>query len=152
MERLGLLAVLLPELAALRGVPQAKALPGDALDHSLRTVDALPADRPGCAWQACCTTWARRRPWPTATSSVTIARAPGWRRTSCGGCDCPARMRAWIARLVRQHMFAYTSDWTDAAVRRFVRRVGADLLDDLFALRAADNAASGVARAGRPAG
>ena len=41
-------------------------------------------------------------------------------------------------------MFAYTSDWTDAAVRRFVRRVGADLLDDLFALRAADNAASGA--------
>ena len=41
-------------------------------------------------------------------------------------------------------MFAYTPDWTDAAVRRFVRRVGADLLDDLFALRAADNAASGA--------
>ena len=45
-------------------------------------------------------------------------------------------------------MFAYEPDWTDAAVRRFLRRVGADLLDDLFALRAADNAASGVARAG----
>ena len=29
-------------------------------------------------------------------------------------------------------------------MRRFVRRVGADLLDDLFALRAADNAASGA--------
>ena len=43
MERLGLMAVLLPELTALRGVPQAKALPGDALDHSLRTADALPA-------------------------------------------------------------------------------------------------------------
>jgi hypothetical protein len=42
-------------------------------------------------------------------------------------------------------MFAYTPDWTDAAVRRFIRRVGVDLLDDLFALRVADNAASGVA-------
>jgi len=41
-------------------------------------------------------------------------------------------------------MFAYTADWTDAAVRRFIRRVGVDLLDDLFALRAADNAASGA--------
>ena len=44
LERLGLLAVILPELAALRGVPQSKALPGDALDHSLRTVDAAAAD------------------------------------------------------------------------------------------------------------
>jgi hypothetical protein len=43
-------------------------------------------------------------------------------------------------------MFAYTPDWTDAAVRRFIRRVGTDLLDDLFALRGADNAASGVQR------
>jgi hypothetical protein len=41
-------------------------------------------------------------------------------------------------------MFAYTTDWTDAAVRRFVRRVGRDLLADLFALRAADDVASGV--------
>ncbi len=56
----------------------------------------------------------------------------------------PREMPPAIVRLVRQHMFAYTSDWTDAAVRRFVRRVGADLLDDLFALRAADNAASGA--------
>jgi len=51
---------------------------------------------------------------------------------------------ARVARLVRHHMFVYTSDWTDAAVRRFVRRVGADLLPDLFALRAADDAASGT--------
>jgi hypothetical protein len=41
-------------------------------------------------------------------------------------------------------MFAYSANWTDAAVRRFVRRVGQDLLEDLFALRAADNAASGT--------
>jgi hypothetical protein len=49
-----------------------------------------------------------------------------------------------VTRLVRHHMFAYSPEWTDAAVRRFVRRVGADLLDDLYALRRADNAASGV--------
>src|SRR5207244_8616553 len=41
-----LLAVILPELQALRGVAQAKARPGDALDHSLRTADALPASDP----------------------------------------------------------------------------------------------------------
>jgi len=46
--------------------------------------------------------------------------------------------------LVRHHMFAYGSEWTDAAVRRFIRRVGAPALMDLFALRRADDVASGV--------
>jgi tRNA nucleotidyltransferase/poly(A) polymerase len=46
MERLGILAVILPELAALRGVEQGKLLGGDALDHSLRAADALPATDP----------------------------------------------------------------------------------------------------------
>jgi hypothetical protein len=41
-------------------------------------------------------------------------------------------------------MFGYDATWTDAAVRRFIRRVGPDRIDDLFALRLADNAASGV--------
>ena len=45
-------------------------------------------------------------------------------------------------------MFAYEPTWSDAAVRRFLRRVGPDRLDLLFALRRADNAASGVSAAG----
>jgi tRNA nucleotidyltransferase (CCA-adding enzyme) len=48
-----------------------------------------------------------------------------------------------VAHLVRQHMFAYEPGWSDAAVRRFVRRVGAEALDELIALRAADNVGSG---------
>jgi hypothetical protein len=41
-------------------------------------------------------------------------------------------------------MFGYSPEWTDAAVRRFIRNVGAGSLPDLFALRRADNIASGV--------
>ena len=44
LERLGLLAVVMPELTALRDVPQSKAIPGDALDHTLRAVDAAPPE------------------------------------------------------------------------------------------------------------
>jgi hypothetical protein len=40
-------------------------------------------------------------------------------------------------------MFAYQPGWTDAAVRRFVRKVGPGCIDDLLALRAADNEGSG---------
>lgn len=44
-----------------------------------------------------------------------------------------------ITNLIGNHMFEYTSEWGDAAVRRFIRRVGGvENVDDLFALRQAD--------------
>ena len=146
LEALGLLDALLPELAALRGVPQAKSLPGDALDHSLRTADALPADRPLLRLAGLLHDLGKAETLADGhfigheVAGANLAEAVGDRlRLS------RADVR-WLSRLVRQHMFAYTPDWTDAAVRRFIRRVGLDLLDDLLALRAADNAASGVAQ------
>ena len=41
-----LLEVLFPELAAERGIPQNKIPGDDCWDHTVRTVDAVPADRP----------------------------------------------------------------------------------------------------------
>jgi len=44
-----------------------------------------------------------------------------------------------ITNLIGNHMFEYTCAWSDAAVRRFIRRVGGtENIDDLFALREAD--------------
>ena len=37
-------------------------------------------------------------------------------------------------------MFAYDDSWSDAAVRRFLARVGEDRVESLFALRLADGA------------
>lgn len=51
-----------------------------------------------------------------------------------------------IVNLIANHMFNYESDWTDAAVRRFIRRVGKENLDDLFALRIADMKGMGSER------
>jgi len=47
-----------------------------------------------------------------------------------------------IVRLVRHHLFHY-DDWSDAAVRRWMRRVGPDLLEDLYVLNEADMRAKG---------
>ena len=47
-----------------------------------------------------------------------------------------------ISHLVREHMFSYTPDWSDAAIRRFINRVGVDYLDRLYMLRDADFAAT----------
>jgi hypothetical protein len=41
-------------------------------------------------------------------------------------------------------MFMYEPSWSDAAVRRFIRKVGPGCIDDLLALRAADNEGSGL--------
>ncbi|HEY5426250.1 MAG TPA: HD domain-containing protein [Candidatus Tumulicola sp.] len=53
-----------------------------------------------------------------------------------------------VEGLVRQHMFAADPETKDAAVRRFVRRVGLENLEHLFALRQADVAGSGLPKRG----
>lgn len=143
-ESLGLLGQILPELVALRGVPQDKALPGDALDHSLRTVDALPATDPIL----------RLAGLLHDVGKATTLRDGHFYGHEVVGADLaataldrlrlPREQAARITRIIRQHMFAYDPSWTDAAVRRFVKRVTRPLVDDLFALRRADTAASGA--------
>jgi tRNA nucleotidyltransferase (CCA-adding enzyme) len=48
------------------------------------------------------------------------------------------RDRERVVNLIANHMFHYESDWTDGAVRRMVRRVGPEALDDLWEMRRAD--------------
>jgi tRNA nucleotidyltransferase/poly(A) polymerase len=152
MERLGLLAVVLPELAALRGVEQGKALAGDALDHSLRTVDALPPTDPLLRLAGLLHDVGKA---PTAADGHFIGHE------TAGADLVRRRMRALafpladverVTHLVRHHLIQYTPTWSDAAVRRFLRRVGTDLeMTDLIALRRADTAASAGPEVGDPA-
>ena len=152
LERLGLLAILLPELAALRGVPQAKRLPGDALDHTLAAVDAAPT--PGDAGDASLRMAALLHDIGKA-STLADGHFIGHERV---GADLAGevlrrlRMPGWdaaaIVHAVRHHMYDYHAGWTDAAVRRFVRRLEPHGTELVFALRRADNAASGVGSGG----
>ncbi len=43
-----------------------------------------------------------------------------------------------VCHLIKHHMFSYTSDFTDAAIRRFIARVGEDSVNQLIDLRLAD--------------
>jgi hypothetical protein len=58
----------------------------------------------------------------------------------------PTAVRTRVVHLVRHHMFRYEPSWGDPAVRRFLAKVGPAAIDQLFALREADNVGSGVAR------
>jgi len=51
-----------------------------------------------------------------------------------------------VTHLIRNHMFHYTSEWTDGAVRRFIRKVGLENLEPLFELRKADRIGNGMKR------
>ena len=55
-----------------------------------------------------------------------------------------------VNTLILNHMFHYTDDWSDGAVRRFMRKVGLENIDDLIQLRLADRKGNG-SREGLPA-
>ena len=51
-----------------------------------------------------------------------------------------------VTHLITHHMFDYKKELSDRAVRRFIKRIGADNVDDLIALRKADDLAHGWGR------
>ena len=52
--------------------------------------------------------------------------------------------RQRVETLISNHMFHYLPEWSDGAVRRLVRRVSPELLDDVYELRRADAWGRGV--------
>jgi tRNA nucleotidyltransferase (CCA-adding enzyme) len=144
MSDTGLLDVLLPELAAQRGVAQNKIEGEDLFDHTLRSVDAAPADRPVVRLAALLHDLGK---------PSTVDDGP-FRGHEIVGAEMAERLldrlhtpkvvTARVVGLVRNHMFMYEPSWGDAGVRRFIQRVGVDAIGDLFELRRADNAGSGV--------
>jgi putative nucleotidyltransferase with HDIG domain len=144
MEESGLLAVVAPELAAQRGVAQAK-IPGDDLwDHTCRAVDAAPADRPTVRLAALLHDIGKPR---TAADGRFIGHeqvGAVMATEMLGRLRLPRSIVDRVELLVREHMWNYEPAWTDAAVRRFIRKIGVDAVDELLALRAADNIGSGL--------
>ena len=143
MAESGLLDVIAPDLARQRGLAQNKIDGEDLWDHTLRTVDAAP----------------NREVVRLATllhdvgKPDTIDAGPFHGHESVGaemardylaGLHAPRALQERVAHLVRHHMFAYEPGWGDAAVRRFIRNVGPGCIEDLLALRAADNVGSGL--------
>lgn len=141
----GVLAAISPDLAAQGGVAQNK-IPGEDLwDHTVRTVDAAPNQ--------------------TIVRLAALVHDIGKPATAGDGhfyhhevvgaeladalldrLHVATSVRTPVVHLIRQHMFRYEPTWSDAAIRRFLAKVGPDAVDDLFALREADNAGSGVPR------
>jgi putative nucleotidyltransferase with HDIG domain len=143
----GLLAPISGELARQRGIPQNKVAGEDLWDHTLRTVDAAPASRPVVRLAALLhdigkpATFAEGHFLGHETVGARLAGALLDRLRE------PRAVRERVVTLVRHHMFSYEPNWSDAAVRRFIGKIGglgAGALDELLALREADNIGSGL--------
>lgn len=147
LDRIGALAVMLPELTDQHGIAQAKIPGEDLFDHSLGTLDAA-ARLPGTTLSLVTAALLHDVGKPaTAADGHFIGHAEVGARMAR---DALTRLRTsgalieHVARLIAEHMFQFRPAWTDAAVRRFLRRVGPDLVDELLLLRQADDAGSGL--------
>jgi tRNA nucleotidyltransferase (CCA-adding enzyme) len=148
-QRTGILEVILPELAEGVGFAQNRHHRFDVWEHTIAAVDATPGDairRLGALLHDV----AKPRtaaPKPDAPGENTF-----YKHDSVGAEMSEAILRRLkfsnkdrerVVAMVAHHMFWYEPSWTDATVRRFVRRVGEPLLEDLFALREGDVRARG---------
>ncbi len=139
----GLLEVLSPELAAQRGLPQNKIPGDDCWDHTVRTVDAAPVDRPVVRLAALLHDIGKPATMADGHFHGHDAAGADLARAFLERLRTPKAVTDRVVELVRHHMFLYEPAWGDAGVRRFIRRVGRDALPALFALREADNVGSG---------
>ncbi|MDR1072308.1 MAG: HD domain-containing protein, partial [Treponema sp.] len=153
MEQTGLLHELLPDLAVCRDVEQKGGHRFDVLDHSLLACDfAAKKGSPHevrlaalfhdigkpvvCAMNEFgVRTFYRHERESAALAKNILSRF----RYSSSVIDA-------VVHLIEEHMFQYDEDWSDAAVRRFIIRVGEARLPNLYMLRHAD----AFATAGEP--
>ncbi|MDR0568709.1 MAG: HD domain-containing protein [Spirochaetaceae bacterium] len=152
MEETGLLKLLLPELARCRDVDQKGFHYFDALDHALVACDfaaqenASPIVRLAALFHDIGKVDTRTQ---DADGNWTFYRheqvSADLSRNILLRFRYPNAVIDTVVHLVREHMFHYEEIWTDAAVRRFVIRVGEEHLVDLYRLRRADAyATSGI--------
>ncbi len=149
LRRSGLLDVVLPELAATIAVPQNRYHAYDVYFHTLYTCDAAPPEKAEVRLAALFHDVGKpatraERPDGDATfynhqyESARLTEAAMTRLRFSG------EMTERVVHLVRQHMFDYRHEWSDAAVRRFLRTVRPENVADLFDLRIADNVGNGT--------
>jgi len=140
---LGLMHQIVPEVLAMRGMLQdATYHHKDVFDHTVQVVDQSPS-RLVVRWAALLHDIAKPR---TRTIDDGVVHFYGHEhlgeqmaRKILLGLRLDRETIEQVAKLVAMHQRAnaYEDDWTDGAVRRFIREAG-DVLEDLLDLSAAD--------------
>ncbi|EFW36589.1 HDIG domain protein [Treponema phagedenis F0421] len=143
MHESGILQEFIPELSACAGVEQKGFHRFDVFTHSLLVCDACPKEklqvRLAGLFHDIGKPAMRKK---TAHGDYTFYRheAVSVELTEkiLRRLRYPNKIIEQVCHLIGNHMFHYEENWTDAAVRRFIVRVGKEHIDDLFDLRQAD--------------
>lgn len=143
LDDAGLLDLILPEIAACKGVVQTGYHTHDVFGHTLLTVAATPADlllRVGALYHDV------GKPATAGGDGTFVGHeevGATIAREALGRLRFAQKEIDVVAGLVRLHLrpVFYRAEWTDGAVRRLARDAG-PLLDRLMALARADIAAS----------
>jgi putative nucleotidyltransferase with HDIG domain len=140
------LDVILPELAMGDNISQKGAHRLDVLQHGIAACDSAPQSKPLVRLAALLHDIGKVPTKRVTESGETIFYQHEIESENMAG-NILRRLkfsneeRNIVLNLIRNHMFHYTPDWTDGAVRRFINRVGTDAIADLFDLRLADQKA-----------
>ncbi len=144
----GLLKHILPELNECYGIEQNKFHKYDVYYHNLYSCDAAPRDNLIVRIAALFHDIAK----PQTRREVEQNENSFYNHEIIGSYITNRVMkrmkfsneeRKHAVHLVKHHMFYYTDEWSDGAVRRFLRNVGVENLPDLFTLRDADRNGNG---------
>ncbi len=148
----GLLHFIIPELEACRNIKQPTMHCFDVYFHSLYSCDAAPAANLTVRLAALLHDIGK--PLTETRNAEGELRFFGHEKKSgeiagriLKRLKFPNAVITGVHHLILHHMFGYDDSWTDAAVRRFLQRVGRENIDDLFMLRKADQ----VGMCNRPA-
>ncbi|MGB5811983.1 MAG: HD domain-containing protein [Polyangiales bacterium] len=143
MRRTGILEVTYPELLEQVGCAQNKWHAYDVWNHTMRVLDESeggPIERVAALLHDVAKPRTRAHSDKTHDwtfynhERVGADMAANWLRTY----KFSNEERETIVGLVRNHLICYEPDWSDAAVRRFIKRVGADHIEALLRLGHAD--------------
>ena len=143
----GVLEHAVPELHAQLGIPQGKVNGVDLWGHCLASVDgAAEVDPTNRQLRLAALLHDIGKP-PTFADGHFIGHdqvGADMARALMTRFAYPREMVETVSALIGHHMFSYERKWSGAAVRRFIKRVGRDMVADLINLRRADNIGSGL--------
>jgi len=152
MREGGLLEFVLPEVAEGLGVEQNLYHAYDVYRHSLVTLDATPPGDIVLRLAALLHDVAKPRTKSQDEGGTHFYRhevvGEVMARELLGRLRFPGELTTDVCRLVKHHMYAADPVQEPRTIRRFIRRIGPDLLERQFALRAADVVGSGLPKRG----
>ncbi len=143
MADTGVLDVVLPELSACRGVLQKGFHSFDVFEHSLYSCDGAPADNPEVRLAALLHDVGK--PSTLSHDELGIPTFYGHEQKSVEisrniiqRFKFPKAFESNVLNLIQNHMFNFQPEWSDSAVRRFIAKAGLENIENMFALRRAD--------------